>query len=73
MFLRLLRAASLLSMCLCLPSDYEDAIELNYGPSYYNEIAEEETPARKCGNVCACVSAGPAPLSNQDSRMYRPH
>ncbi|XP_006799923.1 pentraxin-related protein PTX3 [Neolamprologus brichardi] len=45
MFLRLLRAASLLSMCSCLPSDYEDAIELNYGPSYYNEIAEEETPA----------------------------
>lgn len=58
-------------MCLCLPSDYEDAIEFNYGPSYYNEIAEEETPARKCGNVCACVSAGPAPLSNQGSRMYR--
>ncbi|XP_030600835.1 pentraxin-related protein PTX3 [Archocentrus centrarchus] len=45
MFLwRLLQAACLLSVCVCLSPAYEDDIEVNFSDPYYNEIGDQETP-----------------------------
>lgn len=56
----LLRAACVLSACVCLGVAYDDDdIEVNYADTYYNEITEEDTPVRECypasTRVCICV------------------
>uniref|UniRef100_A0A3Q0S156 Pentraxin 3 n=1 Tax=Amphilophus citrinellus TaxID=61819 RepID=A0A3Q0S156_AMPCI len=58
MFLwRLLQAACLLSVCVCLSPAYEDDIEVNFSDPYYNEIGDQETPERKSTPTSAPCSS----------------